>query len=98
MARFTVGLIIMLAALSALMDRRMKEPQRTVTGTVRDWNRGESIIITSEQTDPRGFAVRLRGTQYEGEADRLAQGSKVTVWYRMVSESQPVAYTVRVDD
>ena len=93
--RLAVALIFVFVAISAVVSRR---GQHVFTGTVREWNAGESITIASEQTDPAGFTVSLRNTRYEGRTDRLAAGSSVTVWYRIIGESRPVADKVRVNE
>src|SRR5688572_20700608 len=49
---FAVALILALAGLSVAVDQRARE-QHVLTGTVREWNAGESITIASEH--------RLRG-------------------------------------
>ncbi|HKE86532.1 MAG TPA: hypothetical protein VKB50_22410 [Vicinamibacterales bacterium] len=94
-----MALILVFVAASILTGRRTSK-QHVFTGTVREWNPGESITIAGEQTDSfgsLGFIVRLpRNTRYEG-ADMIGVGSHVTIWYRGVGESHAVADKVRVN-
>ena len=91
-----VVVIITLVAIPLLLDLPKGE-QHVFTGTVREWNAGESITVASEQTGPAGFTARLRNTRYEGPADQIGTGSSVTIWYRIVGESRPVVDKVRVN-
>ena len=71
---------------------------RSVTGTVIEWNAGESISVGREQ-NPRGFPIALRrNTAYEGDIRAIRSGVRVTVWYRNVGERRMVAERVRVLD
>jgi hypothetical protein len=39
----------------------------------------------------------LHNTRYEERADQIGTGSSVTIWYRIVDQSQPVVDKVRVN-
>ena len=71
---------------------------RTMTGTVVDWQFGQSIAISSGGTGPDGFRFRVRETVFEGDATSIRPGVRVTVWYKMLGERYPVAAKVRVLD
>lgn len=94
--RFAVALLLLVLGLSLLVERSARR-QRTFTGTVREWRAGESITIVTEQTGLPGFTARLRNTRFEGQRDQIAAGTNVTIWYRMVGESRPVADKVRIN-
>jgi hypothetical protein len=66
-----------------------------VTGTVAEFKAGESITVTSDGWDPHPIALR-ETTTYEGNPAAIKTGVRVTVWYRSVGESRPVADKVRV--
>jgi ribosomal protein S17 len=68
--------------------------RRVVTGTVVKFKAGESIAVITEGVEPHPIA--LRETIYEGSSVAIRVGTRVTVWYRFVGESRPVADKVRV--
>jgi hypothetical protein len=75
-----------------------RDGPRTVTGTVMQWQAGESIAVGSGQ-NPAGFPLALRpDTVYEGDVSTIRLGARVTVWYRNVSERRLVVEKVRVLD
>lgn len=67
-----------------------------ITGTVAEWQAGQSISIANEQTDPGGFRIALRDTVHDGDCSAMRPGVRATVWYRFVGERYPVAAKVRV--
>ena len=78
--------------LSVLDDRGVTH--RVVSGTVIEFKAGESISVISERREPHPIA--LRETVYEGSPRAITAGTRVTVWYRFVGESRPVADRLRV--
>jgi hypothetical protein len=81
------------AMFSGLSLRR--ETPRTVTGTVVEWNAGDSISVGRDHY-PRSLPIALRhNTTYEGD---IRSGVRVTVWYKNVGERRLVAEKVRVLD
>jgi hypothetical protein len=97
MGRFVLASILFVVVLSIIVDRHASERIHVLTGTVREWSPGESIVIANEQTEPAGVVVRLRKTRFEGNVDRIVPGSSVSVWFRSVGESQPIGDRVRVN-
>ena len=65
-----------------------------VTGTVVQFRVGESIAVINDGVEPHPIA--LRETSYEGRPGAIRLGSRVTIWYRFVGESRPVADRIRV--
>ena len=102
-----VAFAVTFLALSALADKSpmfvgvslaSREKPWSVTGTVTQWEAGESIAVGSYQ-NPRGFPLALRPkTVYEGDASTIKVGDRVTVWYRNVSERRMVVEKVHVLD
>jgi hypothetical protein len=67
------------------------------TGTVAAFKAGESITVTNDGMDPHPIALRDT-TAYEGNPAAVNPGARVTVWYKYVGESRPVADRIRVLD
>lgn len=65
------------------------------TGTVAAFKAGESITITKDGMEPHPIALR-ETTAYEGNPAAINPGTRVTVWYRYVGESHPVADKIRL--
>ena len=84
-----------MVVLSALADRGVTH--RVVTGTVIEFRAGESIAVINDGMEPHPIALR-ETTAYEGDPAAINPGARVTVWYRYVGESRPVADKVRVLD
>ena len=87
--------------LSTLADRGVTH--RVVTGTVVEFRAGEPIkgragviAVINDGVEPHPIA--LRGTTFDGRssAGTIGVGTRVTVWYRYVGESRPVADKIRV--
>jgi hypothetical protein len=90
-----IASLVAFVVVSALADSGGAEPH-VITGTVTEWQVGESIAVANEQTDPGGFPVALRETAYEGDPAVIKPGVRVTVWFRSVGELRLVADKVRV--
>ena len=69
---------------------------RAITGTVRDWQPGNSISVARGPNDPVGITFSTRNAVYDDDPGTIRLGSRVTVLYKMVGESRPVASTVCV--
>jgi hypothetical protein len=92
---FMASLVVAFILLSVLADRGA--PQRTVTGTIREFEAGEWLSIAIYGTDPKGFPIALRETTaYEGSPIAIKTGARVTIWYRSIGERRFVADKVRV--
>ena len=79
---------------SVLADKRAA--QRSVTGTVDEFEAGEWLRLASEGS-ASGFRIALRETTaYEGSPAAIKRGVRVTISYRSVGERRPVADKVRV--
>ncbi len=90
-----VAVVVAVVVLSLVADSG-RAGRSVITGTVIDWRPGESITVANDQTDPWGVRIVLRETVYEGESGAIKPGVLVTVWYRGVGESRPIANRVRV--
>jgi hypothetical protein len=93
---FTACLMVVgFVVLSVLADSGVTKG--VATGTVAAFKAGDSISVTNDGMDPMGFSIALReSTAYEGSFSAIRAGTRVTVWYRLVGESRPVADKVRV--
>lgn len=90
---FLTTLIVAFVVLSALADRGASI-QRVATGTVAEVHLGDWMLVTNGQMR---LPVAVRATTaYEGNRAAIKPGVRVTVWYRGVGESRPVADKVRV--
>ena len=96
-----MSLGVAFVVLSALADGGASN-QGMVTGTIGEFQRGESLSIVNETMDPGGRRITLRETtSYESRGARfdpatITAGARVTIWYRSVGERRPVAYKVPV--
>jgi hypothetical protein len=95
---------VLVIGLLVLGSSNESAPQRVVTGTVRDMQRGEWIAVANEGIAPDWRIALAPHTIYEARgregalpADALRRGLRVTVWYRGGGESRPVADRVRLD-
>ena len=87
-----ISLGVMVAAW--LFSVRDVTKPRAITGTVRDWQPGHSISV-ARPNDAVGITFSLRNAVYD-DPGTIPLGSRVTVWYKMVGESRPLASTVCV--
>jgi len=88
-------MVVGFVVLSVLADSGVTKG--VATGTVAAFKAGDSISVTNDGMDPMGFSIALReSTAYEGSFSAIRAGTRVTVWYRLVGESRPVADKVRV--
>jgi hypothetical protein len=69
---------------------------RAITGTVRDWQPGQSISVLRWPDDPDGITFTLRNATYDEDPGAIRRGSRVTVWYKMVGERRPLAFRVEL--
>ena len=102
-----MAFVVAFLALSAVADKgamfvglSLVSPDMpgSVTGTITEWHAGASIAVRRDRYSP-GLPMTLRPTtRYEGDADTIKVGDRVTVWYRNVSERRFVVEKVRVLD
>jgi hypothetical protein len=84
-ASFAVAFVV----LSALADRHA--PQRIVTGTVREFEAGEWLSVSTQTRDLKGFPIALRETTaYEGSPATIKPSARVTV-RRCLGSCRPVS-------
>jgi hypothetical protein len=95
--RLSLALLVILFALS-LFDERRTSVVREITGDVVEWQAGQSITIVNDQTDPAGFRINLRATDYGADRISIKPGARVAVSYKSVGERYAVAHKVRVLD
>jgi hypothetical protein len=89
---FMASLVVAFVVLSVLADSGAS--QRIVTGTVGEFEAGESMSVAND-----GMYVRIalrEATVYGGSPAAIKPGVRVTVWCRSVAERRPVADKVRV--
>lgn len=99
MRTLRLSLAILVAfAVFVLFAERGGITVQVLTGNVVDWQPGRSIAVANEQTDPGGVRITLRGADHDEGPGRLNSGTRVSVWYRLVGESYPVAVKLRVLD
>jgi len=93
--------VICFVAFSTLADRGVTH--KVITGTVVEFRADEPIegrsgviAVINDGVEPHPIA--LRGTTIDGtsRAGAIGVGTRVTVWYRYVGESRPVADKIRV--
>jgi hypothetical protein len=89
----TCLMVIGFVVLSVLTDSGVTKV--VATGTVVEFKARESISVINVGMDPHPIALR-ETTAYEGDPAAISRGARVTVWYRFVGESRPVADKVRV--
>jgi hypothetical protein len=102
-----MAFVVAFLALSVVADKSAmfvgvsfvgRDRPRSVTGTITEWQVGNTIAVGSDQ-NPRGFPLALRRqTVYEGDASTITVGVRVTVWYRNVGERRPVVEKARMLD
>jgi hypothetical protein len=69
-----------------------------ITGTVRDWQPGQSISVSRGHYDPEGITFSLRNAVYDDDPRAIQRGSRVTVWYKMVGERRLLASRVKLSN
>ena len=89
-----LGLVLGFTALLPSFVSTGTSSLNVITGTVVEWQAGQSITVANDQTNPPGVRFTLRNTVYTGDSTAIAPGVRVTVWYRMVGERRPVAARV----
>ena len=102
-----MAFVVTFLALSAVADKTAmfaglslvsREKPSSLTGTITEWHAGEAIAVGGDHYRP-DFTMALRpDTVYEGDANTIKVGTRVTVWYRNVSERRLVVEKVRVLD
>lgn len=87
-----------LAIAASLFSVRDVTKPRAITGTVRDWQPGQSISVLRGPDDPDGITFSLRNATYDDDPRAIRPGSRVTVWYKMVGERRLLASRVKLSN
>jgi hypothetical protein len=98
--RATIRLLIVslgIAVATWLFFVRDVTKPRAITGTVRDWQPGQSISVLRGPDDPVGITFSLRNAVYDDSA-AIRLGGRVTVWYKTVGERRLLASRVRASN